>query len=328
MSDLLVEVKNLSKVFHAGGLIGGSKLAAVDNISFALEATPPCILSIVGESGSGKTTLARMLLRLVEPTAGEILISGRNIFHRDGNWTDRDLRTALQPIFQNPFEAFSTLKTVDTYLYETAINLKIARRRSEAEPLIADVLKSMGLDLERVKGKYPYQFSGGELQRISVARAMIPHPKLIVADEPVSMVDASLRMNLVNLFLELKEKYKVSFIYITHDLSTAYYVSDFIAIMFRGSIVEYGPSNLVLTAPLHPYTELLMEAVPQVGVKWSSDIELPDLENIEYGAIGCKFAGRCRYTQEICRHERPPLVEQTDGRSALCYKLVNYRRNV
>jgi peptide/nickel transport system ATP-binding protein len=132
-------------------------------------------------------------------------------------------------------------------------------------------------------------------------------------------------MNLINLFLSLKEQFEVSFIYITHDLSTAYYVSDQIAIMFRGNFVEYGPSNKVLTDPVHPYTEILMEAVPQITKKWSTQVDLPDLETVEYQAVGCKFAARCKYARDICRVIRPPMVNLPDGRKVLCFKPVNYQ---
>lgn len=328
MSEALVEVNHITKVFRVGSFIIGSKLFAVDDVSFTLKGDQPTILSIVGESGSGKTTLARMLLKLIEPTNGNIFMSGRDVFKKSKNWTDREFRQSLQPIFQNPFEAFSIHNTVDSYLYETAINLGIAKNKVEATEIIADMLKSIGLDLGLVRGKYTHQFSGGELQRISVARAMIPKPKLIVADEPVSMIDASMRMNLINLFLDLKHNFNVSFIYITHDLSTAYYVSDFIAIMFRGNIVEYGPSNLVLTNPIHPYTTLLMEAVPMVGEKWAQSVELPDLESIEYAATGCKFAARCKFVKDVCRSQRPPMFKLGDNRKALCFKPANYELTI
>ena len=178
---------------------------------------------------------------------------------------------------------------MDKYLFNAALRLKIAANRKEAREIVAEVLESVGLDLSRVEGKYANQFSGGELQRISVARSLIPRPKLIVADEPVSMIDASLRMNIVNLFLELKEQYKVSFVYITHDLSTAYYVSDYIGIMYRGSVVEYGPSEQILTDSAHPYTELLLDSVPTVDHKWERQVALPDIEIKEFQAQACKF---------------------------------------
>ena len=218
-----------------------------------------------------------------------MLIDGHALFEKGGaGLKGRDYYRAVQPIFQNPFEAFSARKKVDRYLFDAARRLRVAQNRKEAREIVAEALESVGLDLSRVEGKYANQFSGGELQRISVARSLIPRPKLIVADEPVSMIDASLRMNIVNLFLDLKERYKVSFVYITHDLSTAYYVSDYIAIMYRGSVVEYGPSEQILTDSAHPYTELLLDSVPTVDHKWERGVQLPDIEIKEFS--GAKLA--------------------------------------
>jgi peptide/nickel transport system ATP-binding protein len=220
MSDpgKLLETQDLTKVYKIGGLILGKRLVAVDNVNLALRSDRPSILSLVGESGSGKTTVARMMLRLVDPTHGDAYIDGKHLFTRERMKTS-DFRRLVQPIFQNPFESFSLHKPVDSYLFETARNVAGAQNRAEAEELVQKNLVSVGLDMSTVQGKYTNQFSGGELQRISIARALIPQPKLIIADEPVSMIDASLRMNIVNLFLELKEKRQVSFLYITHDLS-------------------------------------------------------------------------------------------------------------
>ena len=324
MSDKLLEIRNVSKVFRIGGLILGTRLVAVDRVNLTIDRDRPRIVSIVGESGSGKTTLAKIILRLHEPTEGEVLLEGRSVFDRKSGVDRHAYYRTVQPIFQNPFETFSMRRRVDTYLYETALNLKIARNRAEAREVIAEALTSVGLDLDTVAGKYPNQFSGGELQRISVARGLIPRPKLIVADEPVSMIDASMKMNIVNLFLELKEAFNVSFIYITHDLSTAYYVSDYIAIMYRGSVVEYGPCELILTDPAHPYTELLLNSVPEVGRKWERDLKLPDVELKEYQAIACRFANRCPYAQPVCREHKPPLVEVSAERQVLCFKPVDY----
>jgi peptide/nickel transport system ATP-binding protein len=323
MGNYLLECRNVTKVFRIGGLIWGTHLTAVDNINLALNQDKPSILSIVGESGSGKTTLAKILLRLHEPTSGEVLIDGHNIFGRTGI-RGKDYYKFVQPIFQNPFETFSLRKPVDSYLYGTALKLGIAKNRQQARDVVAEALNSVGLDINVVAGKYPNQFSGGELQRISVARGLIPRPKLIIADEPVSMIDASLRMNIVNLFLKLKEEYKVSFVYITHDLSTAYYVSDAIAIMYRGNVVEYGPSEEILTAPAHPYTELLLSSVPTVGQKWTRDLKPSDIELKEYQASACKFASRCHFAQPICRATKPPMVAISDTRRALCYRPVDY----
>jgi peptide/nickel transport system ATP-binding protein len=185
---------------------------------------------------------------------------------------------SVQPIFQNPFEAFSSYRSVDSYLHTTAVRVNKVSNVQAIE-LLTDTLNFVGLKYADVHGKYPNQFSGGELQRVSIARALIPHPNMIIADEPVSMIDASMRMNIVNLFLSLKQEYKTSFLYITHDLATAYYISDYVAVMYRGCIVEFGVAKDVLKSPLHPYTRLLLESIPSVKVKWNrtqfvgSDIE-------------------------------------------------------
>lgn len=325
MSENFLEINAVSKVFRIGGIIGSRKLAAVDQVSLALSKAKPQILSIVGESGSGKTTLARMVLRLIPPTNGEIVIDGLSTSGRLTSEQVRAFRRKVQPIFQNPFESFSSRKTVDTYLFETARNILGARGKQAAHQAVDEALVNVGLSAERVIGRYPNQFSGGELQRVSVARAIIPQPELLVADEPVSMIDASLRMTVVNLFKKLRDEFKINILYITHDLSTAYYVSDLIAIMYRGNVVEYGPSSQILRHPAHPYTELLLDSVAKIGEKWGELVRLPDMETKEYGYVGCKFVGRCPYAREICRQVKPPRVVTEEGREVLCFKLVDYQ---
>lgn len=325
MSEQFLEIKDVSKFYRVGGLLSTAKIAAVDQINLSLHKGRPNILSIVGESGSGKTTLARMVMRLIKPTRGEIVIDGMSTSGRLSRSQMKQFRRRVQPIFQNPFESFSNRKTVDTYLFETARNILGASSKDAAHQAVDKALVNVGLSAERVIGRYPNQFSGGELQRVSVARAMIPNPELLVADEPVSMIDASLRMNVVNLFKALRDEFKVNILYITHDLSTAYYVSDLIAIMYRGNIVEYGPSNKILREPAHPYTELLLDSVAKIGVKWGEVVRLPDLETKEYGYAGCKFAARCPYAQPICRTTPPPRVHTADNREVLCFKLTDYQ---
>ena len=174
-----------------------------------------------------------------------------------------DFMRQVQPVFQNPFETFSPLRRVEDYLFETAIQFGQAKNRRQAEPVVDNALQQVGLSLHEVSQRYPHELSGGQIQRVSVARALIPKPRLILADEPVSMVDASLRMAIVNVFKKLRDEQKVSVVYITHDLATAYYISDRIAIMLRGYVVESGPVQNVLGNPLHPYTQLLQESVPK-----------------------------------------------------------------
>jgi peptide/nickel transport system ATP-binding protein len=258
------------------------------------------------------------LLVLLALTALGALVVAKHPKERMDVYDFKSFRKDVQPIFQNPYETFSMHKRVDSYLFNTAKRLGIAKNQKEAEEVVDEVLRSVGMSLEVVRGKYAAQFSGGELQRVSIARALIPRPKLIVADEPVAAIDASMKMNIVNLFKDLKDKYNVSFVYITHDLSTAYYVSDNIATLYRGALIEYGPAKEVMDNPAHPYTELLMNAVPRVGDKWHEIVALPDMEEKEYSLTNCKFAPRCTYATDLCRQEKPKLRILNGSRQVLC----------
>lgn len=318
MAEKLLEIKNVSKIFRIGGMLRGKKLVAVDDVSLSIDADKPVILSVVGESGCGKSTLCKMVLRLHTPDMGEIILDGKSFADRK-SYDPKQFKLDVQPIFQNPYESFSARKTVDTYLYNTALRLGIAKDRKEADKLVDEALKSVGLSLEVVKGKYSTQFSGGELQRVSIARALITRPKLIIADEPVAAIDASMKMNIVNLFKELRDKYKISFIYITHDLSTAYYVSDYIATLYRGCLIEYGPAKEIMDNPAHPYTELLMNSVPRVGDKWKDEIAMAGMEDKEYSISYCKFAPRCPYATDECRKTKPEPTQLGEERKVLCY---------
>ena len=319
MAQKLLEIKNVTKIFRIGGMLMGKKLVANDDISLSIDADRPVILSIVGESGCGKSTLCKMILRLYNPDKGEIILNGKSYANKK-EYDPHQFRLDVQPIFQNPFETFSARKPVDSYLFNTALRLGICKTRAEAEKLIDETLRNVGMSLETVRGKYPTQFSGGELQRVSIARALITKPKLIIADEPVAAIDASMKMNIVNLFKELKDKYQVSFIYITHDLSTAYYVSDYIATLYRGGLIEYGSAKDIMDNPAHPYTELLMNAVPRVGDKWDESMVVPDMEDKEFAITYCKFAPRCPYATEQCRKNRPDMIDLGGERKVLCFK--------
>lgn len=260
MSTLL-DVSQVSKRFAMGGLLSRKTVDAVQDASLSLSVETPEIFTIIGESGSGKTTLARMILGLELPTSGEISFRGKTVSHRVSRAERLDFMANVQPVFQNPFEAFNPLKRVERYLESTARRFLKTADRTVIDRAMDEALQKVGLSLREVRGRYPHEMSGGQLQRAAIARALIPNPPLLVADEPVSMVDASLRMSIVNLLKSLRDDLGVSVIYITHDLATAYYISNRLIIMQRGRIVEMGDGRTVLDNPEHPYSRLLKASV-------------------------------------------------------------------
>lgn len=264
---VILKTQGLNKVYRLGTLGRSREIRALNDVSITVESDVPVIVSVVGESGSGKTTLAKTLLRLIEPSSGTATIYYQVIAGKGVHPPRRAFLAAVQPIFQNPFEAFSRYRPVDAYLHETA--MRVARLSAgDATAAVARSLAAVGLDYADVRGKYSNQFSGGELQRVSIARALIPNPSLIIADEPVSMIDASRRMIIINLFRKLKEEAGRSFLYITHDLATAYYISDFVAVMHKGIVVEFGTAKDVMSNPQHAYTRLLLDSIPTTTKKW------------------------------------------------------------
>lgn len=318
----LLDVQHVTVKFHIGGLLGGALLTAVNDVTFSLQSDKPEIFTLAGESGSGKTTLSRVLLRDLEPTSGRVLFEGRDVSTIRKRSEFIEFMKKVQPVFQNPFETFSPLRRVEAYLFDTVKNFRMASNDRDAARVVDQALRNVGLSLDEVRQRYPHELSGGQIQRVSVARALISQPRLILADEPVSMVDASLRMEIVNLFRKLRDEQGVSVLYITHDLATAYYISDRIAIMLRGCVVESGPVEAVLEQPAHPYTQLLKESVPEPAPQkresWAKHIELGTTEVKEYARIGCKFAGRCPKVMDICREVDPPDV-QVGRQTVKCY---------
>ena len=234
---------------------------AVKGVSFTLDDAAPEVFTIVGEFGSGKTTIARMVLGNETPTTGSIRFMGEDLTRIRSRAQRLRFMARVQPIFQNPFEAFNPLTTIDYFLATTAKQFLGVSGRAAVDRAVDASLQQVGLSLAEVRGRYSHELSGGQLQRIAVARALIPGPKLIVADEPVSMVDASLRVSIVNLFRTLRDELAVSIIYITHDLATAYYISDRVIIMNKGDVVEAGDARTVLDNPTHDYSIALRNAV-------------------------------------------------------------------
>jgi peptide/nickel transport system ATP-binding protein len=311
-------VRDVSKIFHMGSMLSRIRITAVEHVSFRVG--PGEIFGLAGESGCGKTTLARMILGFEEPTSGTIALRGRDGQPIVGRRAWR--RAGVQAVFQNPFETFNPLRQVERYFFETVQNYGLAGNRAEALERIERALQMVGLSYEAIAGRYPAEFSGGQLQRASIARALLSEPSLLIADEPVSMVDASIRMSIMNLFRDLVDRLGVSVVYITHDLATAYYVCDRIAIMFRGNIVAMGNVDKVLMEPKHPYVRLLMECVPQTDPKkrWRAKVQLSASETEEYLRAGCKFAGRCPHAMDICKQEVPEEI-YFEGQMAKCHLL-------
>ncbi|MBD63161.1 MAG: hypothetical protein CMD68_03675 [Gammaproteobacteria bacterium] len=264
-----LKIENVSKTYSPGGLFSRTRIQAVKSASFEMP-SEPSVLALVGESGSGKTTLAKLVLGLEPADTGTITLGNEVICQgRKRGLSAFDLRKRVQSIAQLPFDAFSPYLPVEFYLRRTAKNLCDLADEASQDTAIEEVLTSVGLSLARVRGKYSHQFSGGELQRISIARALLPSPELIVADEPVSMVDASVRMDIINLFSQIRNERGISFLYVTHDLSTAHYLSDQIIIMQTGELIERGKPEEVFSAPKHPYTKKLISSIPRIGVKWT-----------------------------------------------------------
>ena len=271
MRPNLLDVEHVNKIFTRGGFVSRRVNHAVNDVSFSLAADKPEVFTIIGESGSGKTTLAGMILNSVAPTSGQIRFRGRDLRDVRSRRARLEFMSHVQAIFQNPFDAFNPLKRVDRYLFSAAQRFTECRTSQEAAERADEALHKVGLSLAEVRGRYPHEMSGGQLQRVAIARALVSNPSLIVADEPVSMIDASLRMTVINLFKKLRDEFGVSIIYITHDLATAYYISDRLIIMQKGRVVEGGDARTVLAAPQHPYSIQLRQAVLSVDDAWRDD---------------------------------------------------------
>jgi peptide/nickel transport system ATP-binding protein len=312
----LIELRDVSKSFAVGAL-GRERKVALDRFSFALDPDRPRIIAVVGESGSGKTTLARLLLGLTEPTEGEVRYNGADL--RGLSAAGRHaFRHEVQAIFQDPYEVYNPFYRVDHVLTTPIRKFHLARSAAEGRAQIEDALRAVGLQPEEILGRYPHQLSGGQRQRIMVARALLLRPRLIVADEPVSMVDASLRATILGSLRKLHEERGISVLYITHDLATAYQVADTILVMYRAAVVEAGGVELVVKSPQHPYTRLLIGSIPRVSTTRDWAAEQPQTER-NIGVTGCNFSDRCPAMIERCLTAAPPLFRTAPTRAAACF---------
>ena len=313
----LIEARAVTKYF--GGGIRGHRMTAVEEFSLAIADDPPSIVALVGESGSGKTTIARLLLGLVDPNAGAVLYKGSDIRSLPSAGR-RAFRRDVQVIFQDPFEAYNSFYRVDHVLEAPVMNFGLAGSRKEAQRMIEETLRAVGLRPEETLGRYPHELSGGQRQRVMVARAVVIRPRVIIADEPVSMVDASLRATILGSLRQLHDKFGISLIYITHDLTTAYQICQNVIVLYRGLVAEAGDVELVVRDPKHPYTRLLIGSIPYPDPDhpWKGE-EAASADGVAASDQGCRFASRCPAAMAICGESVPPLFRIDERRAAACY---------
>lgn len=324
----LLEVRNATKIFGGGRLLHkGEGLVALNDFSLKIEVSPPSITAIVGESGSGKTTLAGLLLGVAQPTSGEVLYRGTDLRNLKRDERDQFLRD-IQVIFQDPYEVYNPFYKVDHVLETPIRKFGLAKNGKSTRQLMEETLSAVGLRPDEMLGRHPHQLSGGQRQRIMVARALLIQPRLIIADEPVSMVDASLRATILKSLQQLHHEFAISMLYITHDLTTAYQISHNIIVLYRGEVAEVGDVDLVVKKPLHPYTQLLIQSIPtpETSQRWRPDGGADKAATVTSPRTGCKFANRCPHVMEICRNQVPPLFRVDDRRAAACFLYENNPR--
>jgi len=322
----LVAVEDLEKRFPLarGVFLGGGRgqVHAVDGVSFDIPRGGT--LGLVGESGCGKSTVARLVTRLLEPSGGTVVYDGKDITHRKPRAL-RPLRREIQLVFQDPYSSLNPRRTVGAIVAEP-LRLQRIGTRSERRSRVREMLEVVGLNPEHYN-RYPHEFSGGQRQRIGVARALALNPKLIVADEPVSALDVSIQAQVVNLLDDLQDEFDLTYLFIAHDLAVVRHVSDRIAVMYLGKIVEVSPAEELYRRPIHPYTEALLSAVPIPDPELASQRERIVLEGDVPSPItppsGCRFHPRCRYATEICATEDPPLLDHGEGHVAACHHPLN-----
>ncbi len=310
----MVKLKNVTKVYRTGAF-GGGKLKAVEDVSLGIE--QGTVVSLIGESGSGKSTIGKMILRLISITGGEILVNDKDISKLKGKSLKEYYRT-VQGVFQDPFSTYNPVfkadRVFDIIRAEYFSNMKAKSWREKVE----SSLKSVGLAPEQVLNKYPHQLSGGQLQRLLIARALLMDVSVLVADEIISMLDASTRVDVLNLLIDLKDR-GLSILFITHDLSLGYYISDYVVILYRGSIAEMGYTEKVFFNPIHPYTRMLLTSVPRLDQKWEeTEAELAETQERTADLLEerCKYHDRCHFATESCG--KPVLTKVEEGHYTTC----------
>ena len=315
MADTILEVKNLKKYFKTAR----GTLHAVDDVSFTIERGRT--LGIVGESGCGKSTTGRAILRLLEPTSGKVVFDGKDITSLSAAEM-RKMRSDMQIIFQDPFSSLDPRKTVSQTIAEPIIENKILKDKKAIEARVKELMETVGL-AQRLVNTYPHELDGGRRQRIGIARALAMNPKFIVCDEPVSALDVSIQAQVVNMFEELQDKLGVAYLFIAHDLLVVHHISDRIAVMYLGKMMEIADADELNGNPMHPYTLSLLSAVPipdPETARHSKRIVLEgDVPSPLKMPTGCPFRTRCKYATEQCAKEMPPLSDRGSGHFVACW---------
>jgi len=315
MSPVL-EVRNLTKHFTTGSVLKSQRILALNGVSFTIGRGE--VLALVGESGSGKSTTARLIARLMPPTSGEILLRGQDVLKTEPRKASRSYRREVQMIFQDPFGSLSPNHTIGYHLERPLLIHKRAIGR-DVQQKVETLLATVGLNPPaEMTHKFPFQLSGGQRQRVAIARALAVEPEIILADEPISMLDVSIRMGVLNLMEQLKEERGIGFLYITHDLASARYIADRTIVMYGGYTVESAESHELMAQPAHPYTQTLLAAVPnpQAGLETPAtgapsapkSASASASAGVQFSPRGCPFAGRCPQVKAICHEVMPGLT--------------------
>jgi peptide/nickel transport system ATP-binding protein len=317
---VVLDGRNLTKRFQIGGLFRPAEVHALEDVSVALKKSH--VVALVGESGSGKSTTARLIARLMPPTSGEIFYGGKDVLKSEPRAASMSYREAVQMVFQDPFGSLNPAHTVGHHLERPLRLHHKANGRKEIEERIDELLGSVGLNPPReVARKFPHELSGGQRQRVSFARALAVEPTIVLADEPISMLDVSIRMGVLNMIEQLKEDRGLAFLYITHDIASARYIGDEITVMYAGRMVEGAESEELVTNPAHPYTKLLFSAVPnprakKEGRQTVTRSEPPRLVN---PPPGCPFAPRCPFVMDTCRKTMPGVTHLNEKHWVRCH---------
>jgi peptide/nickel transport system ATP-binding protein len=317
----LLEVRHLTKHFPVNGFLKSHSVHAVEDVSFSVKRGQ--VVAVVGESGSGKSTTVRLIARLAPATSGEILFEGQDVLKSEPRRVSLAYRRKVQMIFQDPFSSLNSVQTIEHHLARPLLIHKAAQNDAQLREQIYALLSTVGLKPpEEIANRYPHQLSGGQRQRVAIARALAVNPELILADEPISMLDVSIRIGILNLLEQLKKGRGIAYVYITHDLASARYIGDQIMVMYAGHMVEGGPSEDLMSHPAHPYTQLLLSAVPdpRAGLRTQKDIgargEVPVLID---PPPGCPFTARCPHVLAECRREMPGISYLGPEHWVRCY---------